>query len=267
MKMLLPTTEERHALLSAGLAPLAADRRAALFPILDALFVSILTGEELLHPDAGNPLDHHTTVLNHALSIALGEGFDRDDIRRIAAIAILHDNWPANRIPRTLRNAAGTPAERAYRDALNVQHRSDHMKKGSANARRRLLELNARRPTTVFTDEDIDLICGVIAIHDNPSINRTIPRANRLAMAFREADRLWMQSPAGVRADLVREGNESPTPQECLARANQNLDSYRAERALYPPDEPFCDAEHLFRTPAGYALFVAYRKYWKSPST
>jgi len=86
-----------------------------------------------------------------------------------------------------------------------------------------LTELNAVSDRVVFDAVDIDTICDAIGVHDNPSIDKPIPASNTLSVAFREADRLWMLTPAGVLADLARKGNCAPTGPVRLEQVNRDL--------------------------------------------
>lgn len=259
MTLPMPSPEELHALLDDALIPLSEKEAEKLCPVLYDLFESVLTRNELLNEDIDNPVTHHTTVLKHMMEIAKGEGLE---ILPAAAIALLHDNWPAKKITREMRDAAKTETEKDLLEALNLEYRSEHMKCGSKNAAKRLRELNEKRHEVVFSEEEIYSICGIIAIHDDPSIDKPIVRDNRMAVAFREADRLWMQAPAGVRADLARKKKNSPTPQDCLTQANNNLTSFRKERSLYPVGETFQDQDTFFRTETGFTIFKRYRLYW-----
>lgn len=67
-----------------------------------------------------------------------------------------------------------------------------HIQKGSAHARDIFDQLNKMRRKVEYDAAATDRVCGVIAIHDNPKIGIPIPTADTLAVAFREADRLWM---------------------------------------------------------------------------
>ena len=132
------------------------------------------------------------------------------------------------------------------------------MSQGSEVARQLLQQLRDD-----FDDVDVETICAIISIHDNPTIDVPIPREDALAVACREADRLWMQAPLGVRADLARAGVVEPTHQECVEQANKNLGSYRHERGLYDSgSEAFIDNDTFFRTRSGHQIFVRYRSRW-----
>ena len=76
-------------------------------------------------------------------------------------------------------------------------------------ARVRLDELNLEME--VFSADDIDEICRIIGIHDNPKLNKKLLRNDLMAVAFREADRLWMVTREGIHSDLVRKQKRDPT--------------------------------------------------------
>ena len=163
-----------------------------------------------------------------------------------------------------MRDEAKTPEEKAKLELKNLENRIIHMGVGSVRARQLLLTLNERRGTNVFSDQDIDEICSVIAIHDVPSINICIPGDAKIAVAFREADRLWMLTPAGVKADLVRSGIHRPNHGECIKQVENNLKSYRKERDLYcSSSEKFHDDCTFFRTSTGYHRFIELYQNWK----
>jgi len=261
-----PNEAKRKALLNDALKPLDSAEREKLFKPLEILFECVLTDDALLHEDVDNPIEHHTTVLNHMMAIAKGEAFSWDEMRRAAAIAILHDMQPSPKVTREMRDAAKTAEQKAELDLKNIKNRIVHMGVGSHRAREKLAEANARNGHVFFTDEDADAVCAVIAIHDIPSIDLPIPSNARMAVAFREADRLWMQTEAGVRADLARKDPpiDNPTTQQCVDQATKNLKSYRKERKLYDPQtEHFHDDETFFRTRAGYNIFTQLRFDWQ----
>lgn len=259
-----PNDAERKALLNDALSPLDSAERDKLFAALDVLFESVLTADALLHEDVDNPIEHHTTVLKQMMTVAKGEGFSWDEIRRASAIAILHDMQPSPKVTREMRAAANTPEQKAELELKNVQNRIGHMGIGSDRAQEKLIGANWELGQTFFTKEDAEVICAVIAIHDIPSIDLPIPGNACMAVAFREADRLWMQTETGVRADLARKGIDNPTTQQCIDQATKNLDSYRKERALYDSQaEEFHDTETFFRTRTGYNIFTQLRLDWQ----
>lgn len=257
-----PSTEERQCLLREALDCLPEHQQEKVFEFTDTLFESILTEEDLLHKDAGNPITHHTEVLKHMMRIARGESYPFKKIRKCAALSLLHDIKAVPKITREEREAAKSPEEKSKLELKNLNNRIVHMSAGSVKAEQRLRDLNSRFSTPVFTDKEICDICIVIAIHDIPSIRLKIPNHSKLAMDFREADRLWMQTREGVKADLKRKGNECPTEMECVNQANKNLESYRKERELYGSDPALL--EYIFRTKTGLEIFKSLRSQWEN---
>jgi len=132
-----PTATERQNWLRNALRPLGPEKTDSLFLPLDDLFSSVLTVDELLHDDVDNPVEHHTAVLSHMIEIALGEHFDWPTIRIAAALSILHDNWPAKKVTRAMRREAKTPQEAAQLEERSLAYRTEHMSRGSENAKRR----------------------------------------------------------------------------------------------------------------------------------
>jgi len=262
----MPSTARRQYLIQKGLkSGLHTPQIDELFEVLEKLFELALTPTYLLHDDADNPPEHHTTVLGFMLEIATGETYDWPTVREAAAIAILHDIWPVPKITSDMIRNAPDHEKPKLQDQRNKSV-PIHMQKGSEHARNILNQLNEMRQTTEYDTAAIDRICGVIAIHDNPKIDVPIPTENTLAMGFREADRLWMQDPRGVRADLTRKGNNYPTRQERVRQSQDNVESFRAERARVYPEFPrshFIDEETLFRTRTGHRIFQRLRTYWE----
>jgi hypothetical protein len=261
----IPAPAERRALLEPALAALSASRCypgtdvARLGATLDGLFAFVLTPEDLPADVAETPVEHPATVLAHMMEIAAGEGFGWDEVRRAAAASLLHDIWPIQRITREMRRAAATDAEREELERIAKARREEHMARGRDRARERLEAFNAALPPDAgpFTPEDIEAVAALIAVHDNPSIGAKILPEDRLAVAFREADRLWMLTPQGLRGDLARKGIAAPTDGDMARQAEANLESFRQERGLYGPgDGTFRDGDTFFRTRSGHALYL-----------
>ena len=254
------------AMLERALEPLDVTQTAGLLAVLRRLLMLVFA--DYVEAEAGNPVDHHLFVLRHMVSIACFEKYSDTELLRAAAIAMLHDVAPVEKIPR------GRVAELTIRDpkageALEVRRKSNrtlHMREGSAMAQKRLLQLNHSFSEVVFSEEDIEVICEVIRIHDNPSIDIPIPttmaglssrmaQIYKLAAAFREADRLWMITIRGVYVDIEREAKSLEDPELFRKQLEANLERFRDERKLYSEsDGPFQDEEMFFRTAGGYTL-------------
>jgi len=243
-----------------SLCPLDQDQRNLLLPMLGQLLA--ITYVDLRKAVVGNPIEHHPIVLSHMMEISMQEDLLRINVKRAAALSLLHDISSVEKITKQMiKEARKVSAARA--DTLELrrqQNRILHMREGSAIAHRRLLELNESLEGIAFDAEDIDTICEVIRIHDNPSLDIPIHRENWLAVAFREADRLWMLTEEGIRADLER-GEEKNVNDDaaCGEQLEFNMRRFREERALYRSVEstegPFCDNETFFRTQAGHAIY------------
>lgn len=242
-----------------ALTPLGEEMAGEIRPMVWRLFEMIYT--DLQKAVAGNPVEHHPIVLGHMMEIAKEEMSPYILTEQAAALALLHDISPVDKIT-TQMVAKARKEDPAKADALELkrqQNRILHMREGSAMAHRRMLELNERLGKIVFDAEAIDIVCEAIRLHDNPSLNIPIPRTNWLGVAFREADRLWMITREGILTDLKR---KDKSPDDLAAYSRQlesNIRRFREERSLYRPMEPFegpfCDDETFFRTKAGYAIY------------
>jgi hypothetical protein len=209
----------------------------------------------------GNPMEHHFKVLEHMVEITVREGHSARIIARGAALSLLHDVSAVEKITKEMVANAGKKSQQEAQalDLRRKQNRILHMREGSAIAHRALLDLNEASGKIVFDADDIDAICEVIRIHDNPSLDIPIPRENWLAMAFREADRLWMVTEEGICADLFRK-NKSVDDAACLEQLDHNVSRFRDERGLYiSSDDKFVDDETFFRTGSGHAIFIRLR--------
>lgn len=239
--------------------------------LTDQLFDMALTPDELLHDDVDNLPVHHTTVLAHMMEIAKGAlqrgEVNWSQVKQAAAISILHDICP---VPRVTQEEIDAAPEKD-RPALQRKREESvplHMSGGARLARAKLEELNRRTPT--FSSADIDAICGVIAIHDDPKLNIKIPRDNLMAMAFREADRLWMVTPPGVRSDLVRKQEKDPAvnPDDAdaqRAQARHSKARFEKERTIYDADDGPFKEPTFFRTEEGFVIYTRYLAHWNLP--
>lgn len=262
-----PSPVYRRTLIGDALSALPDDREAVwLIDILDELFALALTNDLLLNQNADNPVEHHTTVLDHAVRICVGEGFNSSEITHIAApLSLLHDVWPVQRITRDMILNEPDVQRRRELERLRKESVPTHMREGAREARRILLELNRRCGQVVFQEDTITEVCRIIAIHDNPKIGIPIPSSDRLAVAFREADRLWMLTELGVLTDLARKKNFDPTQAECRDQVRSNLESFKEERLIYTgcPVTDFQDQETLLRTRTGFEMFEQIRAIWQ----
>jgi hypothetical protein len=248
-------------LINRALAPLGQQKANRIGPMVLRLFDMIFPDLLKVKAVEGNPIEHHLIVLGHMMEIATGEKSLHITMKQAAALALLHDIAPVEKITTQMVAEARkrAPAEVEALEFRRQQNRILHMREGSAMAHRRMLELNERLRKIVFSAEAINTVCEVIRIHDNPSLDIPIPRSNLLAVAFREADRLWMITHEGIVTDLKR---KDKSPDDLGAYSKQlasNIRRFREERALYHGKEtiegPFKDDETFFRTDTGYCIY------------
>jgi hypothetical protein len=222
----------------------------------------------------GNPLEHHFIVLGHMMEITAKEESGQIPVKRAAVLSLLHDISPVDKITKQMIDKAREHSleEAEALEMCRYQNRVLHMREGSSMAHRKMLELNESLGRDILSADDIEAICEAIGIHDNPSLDLIIKRANWLAVAFREADRLWMITDEGIRADLERK-DILITPDTCLRQLESNVSRFKEERLLYRDIEnaegPFHDAETFFRTKAGFNIFrrlyEAGKSHYKKP--
>lgn len=242
-----------------ALAPLGEEMVDKFEPMVWTLFEIIYS--DLVNAVEGNPVEHHPIVLGHIMEIAKEEMSPYILPKQAAALALLHDISPVKKITTQMVEEARKedPEKGNALELERQQNRILHMREGSAMAHRRMLELNKRLGKIVFDAEAIDIVCEVIRIHDNPSLNIPIPRTNWLAVAFREADRLWMLTHEGILADLARKEKNANDPEAYHKQLKSNIERFREERSLYRPIEPsegpFCDDETFFRTRIGHRIY------------
>lgn len=247
-----------HTLLTNSIVSFKSDPRSCHGECFRVLFM--LSFGDLKQAEVGNPLIHHIVVFQHMVQIAREEDID---MLQAGAIALLHDIAPIKKI--RVRDVDLEPDEnkRQLLKQQRWQHRTLHMREGSAIAQKKLLLLNEYIGKPIYSDEDIDIVCEVIRIHDNPSIFIPIPKENRLAVAFREADRLWMLSDEGFKCDLRRDlerlNDQSAKNNLARKRLDHIITRFQKERQLYfEEDGPFLDSMVFFRTKAGYTIYQQY---------
>lgn len=243
--------------------PLSKDHRNKLFPLLSSLFEICFDNIEKVEAMNINPIEHHLTVLQHMMEIAISENYTTVEIKRAAALSLLHDISAVEKITKERVNEAyeRSQAEGDELELRRQQNRILHMREGSAIAHKQLLELNKELKRVVFDAKDVEIICEGVRIHDNPSIDIPIPKSNRMMVAFREADRLWMLSPLGIKADLQRNHIKNPNAKQRQKQINHNYSRFKDERNLYEPgDGPFIDSETFIRTKKGGEICKRYHE-------
>lgn len=265
MPLKKPSDQERQQLLKDAKVP------PDLFDVCDCLFNMLLNEEQLLHDNA-DPVNHHTTVLAHMMELTKIEmeqgNLSKDNVLQAAALSILHDICPIQRITKEAIDNA-SPVDKPELIAERENNVRMHMSKGAEMARNAVQTLNQEYGKQVFSDESINSICSIIRIHDNPKLGIKIPKGNNMAIMLHEADRLDMLCPTGVLTDLQRKQKENSSlnpddPREQLTQAKKNLSRFKEERELYDDntDEPFCDSETFIRTPQAYTIYKRYLTYW-----
>ena len=193
---------------------------------------------------AGKAMDlyHSVSVVNIMERIARAGDMDPATGKRLITTALLHD--------------IGYAAE----DQTNYRSedkRVAHMRVGYAKARDILLSINRDLGREYFSADDIDEICHVISVHDNPSIKRPFDAGDTMALTFRPADRLAMleREEFGQNIEERRAGKESGvTPVENLEHV---IKRHTEERALYPADMEIFVRGTLYTSEAAYGIFAA----------
>ena len=233
--------------------------------LLPALFTHIFN--DLKSGIKENPIEHHLTVLQHALEITNFEGLTQLEIKRAAVLALLHDIAPTKKITTQMVEEARLSkgeAAAAELEQLRKKYRIQHMQEGAETARKRMEELNTALGNEALSAEDMDIICDIIAIHDNPSNKIPITKDNLLAVAQREADRLWMITLLGVKADLSRKGKDAENEDMIKEQVEWNKKAFTKERKIYNPDlESFVDDITFFRTRGGHKIYTRWCEYWE----
>lgn len=220
----------------------------------------LLSFHELQVAEIGNPVIHHLVVLQHTIEIANEEQLN---LLNAGAIALLHDIAPVEKIRIADVIAEQDEIKKHLLEQQRWQHRTLHMRVGSALAQKKLLLLNEYLGKVCYKNNDIEEICEIIRIHDNPSIGIPLSNENKMALAFREADRLWMLSKEGFAWDIHRDiagiKEYKDIVQLASARIEHIKERYREERQLYcDPDELFQDHEFFFRTKSSFHMFKKY---------
>lgn len=223
-------------------------------------YLFLLSFDDLKAAELGNPLIHHLIVLEHMITIAQEENLN---LLQAGAIALLHDIAPVKKIRKADLIIDNSLKDKKSFDEQRKQHRILHMREGSVLAKKKIILLNEYLGKNLYTDNDLEIVCNVIGIHDNPSIDIPIPKDNCIAVAFREADRLWMLSDEGFNCDLQRdlENISKISDNEALAskRLKHIISRFQEERELYDSiDGSFQNDSLFFRTKSGYQIYLNY---------
>jgi hypothetical protein len=245
------------------------ESRSRLCQAWENLFKSCLNEEFFLHSSADNPIEHHLVVLSAMCSIAAHffrkNEWDWFDFKVATTAALLHDICPIERVTKEIINRASSEE----RPALEFQRETSaslHMLTGARMAYDLLCQYKSQEPES-YSFAEIKRISDLISIHDNPKLNLPLPDDN-LIIALREADRLWMVTPAGIAADLHRKSQHGETidfknPTEYAKQVVRNLASLRQEALLYGRTPYDGSAGTFFRTTPGCQMLIQYLCYWQ----
>ncbi|MBF0479240.1 MAG: FAD-dependent oxidoreductase [Candidatus Omnitrophica bacterium] len=145
-----------------------------------------------------NPLHHSFIVLDIVLQIAFGKKLFYPEIKKLAALAILHDlgygaleeskgrissgkikqmikdyELQKDSLSKELREEKVAAIKKAIQGAIDA--RNEHMEKGVFIAQILLEKFNKEDsdPDDKFSPEDIKEICALVGMHDNPGIAKT----------------------------------------------------------------------------------------------
>ncbi len=235
----------------------------------------------LVEGNQKNPVHHTAHVANFMTEILLGERATPDQLKQGVFAALLHDVGLARTDEGKIRKAElqqeidtandWGDVSKAVEEA--VRSRKSHMKAGSEIARLLLSGYNNWTGKVFFDPEkDIEAICRIIEIHDDPSIFEYEQMAQQwlsahpsevalaekpdpgrwlfekddfLTQCHREADRLWMVSWDGIEIDLARDLAKARSKAEKegrpvdevstgpAERINGNIQRHREEMQLY----------------------------------
>ncbi|KYK34773.1 MAG: UPF0175 family protein [Theionarchaea archaeon] len=196
-------------------------------------------------------LPHTLYVFEIMMELVFSEKCSPDEVTIGLTAALLHD------IGYAVMAESGYDVSHGFQKA---DMRVGHMKEGAVFVKELL-----RNPEfeLYYTDDQIQRICGIIEVHDNPSVPyekdgvkyKGVPLdiTDRLLYMHREADRMWMSSEEGFDNDFRgRLEHGETTPEEHLKWV---VNSHTREKGLYQDDGNFRGGL-LFRTPRAYEIFL-----------
>jgi len=196
-------------------------------------------------------LPHSLYVFEIMMDLVFSEECGPDEVTIGLTAALLHD------IGYAVMAESGYDVSHGFQKA---DMRRGHMKEGAAFVKE-LLRKSEFGP--YYTGDQIQRICGVIEVHDNPSVPyekdsvryKGVPLdiADKLLYMHREADRMWMSSKEGFDNDFRgRLEHGETTPEEHLKWI---VNSHAREKGLYEDDGNFRGGL-LFRTSMAYEVFL-----------
>ncbi|GEM_PF-6439515 len=187
-------------------------------------------------------LYHTTTVIKNMEEIARREQLSPEKGKVLVTTALLHD-------------IGYQTADIA--DYRTADKRLAHMERGSKMVIDILPAINKRLGREYYSQEDIAEVSRIISIHDLPSTKKPLPSDDRMALTFRQADRLAMLQMIELAKNIGdRSKPESRvTPVEQLAHV---IKRHTEERDLYEdvPRGTLFIEETLYTTEAGYNIFT-----------
>jgi hypothetical protein len=264
----------------------------SLVDVLESLFWDALPYFRM-RPDL-NPVHHHTQVLDNMVQICLGEEAKYETLRNATIAALLHDIGNSVSKQTKIKTDEITAVtdrrdrtrqcrikNKLQKQAVDLAHkafafRMEHMSKGPPL----VIKLTSKLVEDGFlSEEDVVLICDVVRVHDNPTVEQLMEICRKadvetdfaegffllphddtsfgtLTSLLREADRLYMMTDQGVRQDLSRK-TASPTADEIKTKRKKNADKHRREYVLYEnvgQGDGFI-GNTLYRTETGFRIF------------
>ena len=242
-------------------------------------------------PIEDNRPDHEFIVLDNAIKIGVDERLDIEHLKLVTAFALLHDTHIIPRVTETSVRRVVAEADAAReRGALDEaaeldarveslrrakdEQRHVHMAGGVRNARLALSLIadSSSDPSLRLADSHVEKLLDIIGHHDLWKLKEPWPRLadGRVALVCLEADALYPLHPIGVAADLDRPDENGAfcdphDPARWRSQLKSSLKTLHEYRANWQDlaDEAFQDGESIFRTPKGYALYCAWREFWK----
>ncbi|MDZ4241635.1 MAG: hypothetical protein U1D99_02290, partial [Candidatus Omnitrophota bacterium] len=260
--------EKALAPLSQAFQRLERSGHAEISVILQGLYPSVLP--YLIEGEAVSPVHHIAHVVNFMTEIAVGEGLNAMETKRVVVAALLHDIGIAKAVLPKVRESdidnEKDVQEKAAMIELAVRSRKEHMELGVGISASLLQEYRAAH-VGAFTNEDIEEIRRIVGIHDNVKIP-TLPgqfdakwlirRDDRLMQLHWEADSLWMLSADGIQVDIESAGEKAKTP---MSQWLYNADLHRIsvglfEKAFGPAVQEYGFRDgYLYRSKTGFEIF------------
>lgn len=256
--------------------------RDELFPVAQTIATAVWQHWLKWRPKEDNRPEHEFVVFANVMRIAKDVFSEEDKKTRLSklrvatAFAFTHDTYSISRVTETVTDEVASSQARVQMQNEKLVQRLEHMKGGADNANFLLKRLkHPQTSANLLKKTEIDLCVKIIKRHDSWKLDPpdlwvpSIQRGELLAVVCLEADALWPLHPLGVLADLER------------PKANRNLflkkhwrkelkgslhtlqGRYRSNWVDYlPGTEKFQDDVSIFRTKAGYNLYLELLDLW-----